>query len=276
MKKTILLAALMAATIPVLSGCGYASVDAGEEGVLIRKPWFVGHGGVDPETVKTGTELVAHSTEVINIPVTPLTFPINFEDIMPANGIPLDFQTTVRMQITAPAVLVEHWNGGHKDEHHELDHQWFWGNIAPQYSNLVRQAVRRYPMNELAMTGTAIDAVDREVFTQLSAFIAANHMPVRLLSITVGRAHPPQAILDQRTETAAQEQRQQTMVATQAAEVARLQAEQARANADNAYRVQMGLNPEQFVELKRIEMQTQACQHSTCIFGNGSALVQQH
>lgn len=268
MNKLILLASVFA-----LSACGYAAPDAGEEGVLVRKPWFFGSGGVDPNPVKTGSTIVAGSTDVIKIPVRPIAFDVQFNDLMPKDGIPLDFHTTVRMQVVNSPVLVEKWNGGAEDKDGNLSHNWFWGNIAPQYTNFVRQEVKNYDMAALAFNGAAIDAIDNKVQAKLVDFIKRNKMPVRLLSVTIGRAAPPQAILNQRTETAAQQQREQTMHAQERAEGARKAAEQARAEADNAYRSQMSLSPEQFVELKRIEMQRLACQKGTCIFGNGTPII---
>lgn len=112
---------------------------------------------------------------------------------------------------------------------------------------------------------------------RLDAFIKQNHMPVKLLSVTIGRAAPPQSIVDQRTETAAQQQRKNTMDATTQAEQARKAAELARAEADNAYRAEMQLSPEQYVELQRIQMQKDACgkpdRACTFIFGGGNPLI---
>ena len=267
MKKLILIATMM------LAGCGYASVDAGEEGVLVYRPWFFGHGGIDSTPITTGSTVVASSTEVHNIPITPLAFNINFDDIMPNNGIPLDFQTTVRLQITDSVAIVRDWNGAHKNAEGVLDHLWFHANVSQEYGKIVRAAVRRHDLNSLAMTGTAVEAVDQEVNRNLAAYLRRIRLPVRLLGVTVGRAHPPQAILNQRTETAAQEQRQQTEAAGEAAEITRRRREQARAEADNAYRMQMGMSPEQFVELERIKMQQQACARGTCIFGNATPIV---
>ena len=50
--KLMLLGLLVAISF---SGCFTPStVDAGEEGVLIKKPWFLGHGGVEPERGSRG------------------------------------------------------------------------------------------------------------------------------------------------------------------------------------------------------------------------------
>lgn len=257
----------------MLAGCGYASPDAGQEGVLVSKPWFFGSGGVDMEPVHTGSALVAASTDVVYVQVTPQAFTVEFDDLMPSNGIPLDFHATIRVQVTDSARLVRDWNGGAVDQNGNPSNIWFWGNIGPQFGNLVRSEVKNYDMAALAFSGAAIDEIDAKVFAKLADFIKRNNLPVKLLSVTIGRATPPKEILDQRTETAAQQQREQTMLAQQKAEEARKGAEAARANADNAYNREMGLTPGQYVDLKRIEMQRDACAKGTCIFGNATPMV---
>jgi hypothetical protein len=97
------------------------------------------------------------------------------------------------------------------------------------------------------------------VRNQLDAFFTTSHIPVRILTMTVGRAIPPDAIRDQRIQTAAQEQRIQTEKEVTLAEEQRAKAEAARAVADNAYRQAIGLPPEQFIELQGIQMQLQVC-----------------
>jgi len=77
--------------------------------------------------------------------------------------------------------------------------------------------------------------------------------------MTVGKANPPDAIKNQRIETAAQEQRSNTERQRKLAEDQRLQAETSRAAADNAYREAMHLSPEQFIQLEQIKMQEAVC-----------------
>src|SRR5205823_5414351 len=60
---------------------------------------------------------------------------------------------------------------------------------------------------------------------------------------------------------------------TKLAEVQRKSAEEARAAADNAYRQAIGLSPEQYVQLKRIEMENRVCAEGKCTFiENGGAV----
>jgi hypothetical protein len=60
--KMKLVSIALAATI-LLGGCSVYSPDAGHEVVLVEKPWFLGHGGVDAESVKTGRTYAAISTD---------------------------------------------------------------------------------------------------------------------------------------------------------------------------------------------------------------------
>ncbi len=84
-------------------------------------------------------------------------------------------------------------------------------------------------------------------------------MPVKILDVSLGRANPPDAILHQRVETAAQEQRINTEKQKKLAEDQRKLAEESRAAADQAYNQKMGLNTEQYVALQAIQMQRDVC-----------------
>jgi len=255
---------ILAAT--ALSGCGYVSPDAGQEAVLIQKPWFFGHGGVDDEPVKTGAAVVALSTSRVYVDMKPTEWSVPFNDLMTKDGVPMHFDATAVLQITDSVGMVKRFG-----------ERWFENNVDSVLRSLVRQSVRKHGMNEVAIDTSAIDAIDSEVTTGLKAYIERAGIPVRLIRFTVGKANPPDAIKDQRVRTAGEEQRQKTEAMTQAAEVARKQAEIARAEADNAYRQQMSLSPEQFVELERIKMMRDACAGDkggcTFIVGNGTALV---
>src|SRR5947208_11790328 len=142
---------------------------------------------------------------------------------------------------------------------------------------MVRQAVRKRGMNESAIRTTALDEIDKEIQDNLIAFIKEKALPVKLVTMTVGRANPPDSVKHQRIETATQEQRIQTEKQMKLAEDQRLLAEQSRAAADNAYRESMHLSPEQFIQLEMIKMQSVAGGpngKATCTFiQNGATAV---
>lgn len=240
---------------------------AGVEAVLIQRPILFGQGGVVPTPVKTGRRFVAWTTQVVYVDMRPQQHPVRFDDFMSRDGVPLDFDAVIRLQVVDSVALIS-----------KFGPEWYERNVEAEFANRVRQAVREHGMNETAIETTAIDAIDRTVSESMEAYLEEAGLPVRLVQVTVGRANPPDAIKSQRIETATQQQRQMTEHERKLAEDGRLAAEQSRAAADNAYREAMGLNPDQFVELERIHMTRQVCgaegkaDHCTVfVTGNGAS-----
>jgi len=257
LRMTALLAALL------LGACSSFSPDAGHEIVLIEKPWFFGHGGIEAEPVRTGRSYGAVTTEGVDVYMQPQKFDVLLPDTMTSDGVPIAFHAIIVVQVTDSVSLIKSF-GQH----------WYQNNMEEQFKTMVRQAVRKRGMNETAISTTALDAIDDEIRDALSAFIKDKGLPVRLITMTVGRANPPDAIKNQRIETATQEQRIQTEKQTKLAEDERAKAEQSRANADNAYREAMHLSPEQFIQLETIKMQRAVCGEgkASCTFIQNGAL----
>lgn len=261
MKRFAVFSALIAALC--LSACSSYSPDAGHEVVLVEKPMFFGHGGVDPVPVTTGQSFAAFTTDGVDVDVRPIMHDLNLHDTMTSDGVPVSFHAVATMQVTDSVSLVKNFGSG-----------WYERNLEQPFGTFIRQAVRKHGMNETAISTTAIDSIDSEIKDNLNQFIHDRGLPVRLLTLTVGRANPPDAIKNQRIETAAQEQRVQTEKQIKLAEDQRKDAEIARATADNAYRQAIGLSPEQYVQLKNIEMVHSVCSTGKCTFiqGPGSAM----
>ena len=274
MEKNMKKIALMACAATMLAGCGRAAPDAGEAGVMIRKPWFFGHGGVVDEPVKTGLAFTAWTTSTLYVSLVPQAFDIKYDDIMSADGIPLSFHATVTLQVTDPVLLVRNFSGGGGRNGTE-NKAWYENNIEPPLNNYVRDAFKGYSMKELAIETLGTNAVEADVRKRLTAYITLRGIPVTVVNFTLGRVNPPEAIKRQRVKTAEETQRQQTELQTKIAEDNRKSAETARADADDAYRQHMSLSPEQFVDLQRIKMMHDVCDNHGCTFivGNATALV---
>jgi regulator of protease activity HflC (stomatin/prohibitin superfamily) len=249
-----------------LWGCSSYGPDAGHEVVLIEKPWVFGHGGVVDEPVKTGLTFTAWTTHGVDVNMQPQKHEVEMDDTMTSDGVPISFHAIVVLQVVDSVTLIRSFGA-----------LWYENNLLEPFRTMVRQAVRKHGMNETAISTTALDDIDAEIRDSLVAFISDKQLPVRLVTMTVGRANPPDSIKHQRIETATQEQRIQTEKQTKLAEDQRLQAEQSRAAADNAYREAMHLSPEQFIQLETIKMQAAACGpagKANCTFiQNGAAPV---
>lgn len=238
-----------------LTACGTASPDAGHEIVLVEKPLIFGHGGVDAEPIKAGLSLIALSTDTVDVNMQPQQFQVHFDDLMSADGVPLDFDAVIRLQVTDSVRLVRDFGLG-----------WYGSNVQKELSNRVRQAVRKHGMNETAISTVAIEAIDNEVSESMQKYIEVAKLPVRLIQVTVGKANPPDSIKTQRVETAAQQQRILTEQQRKLAEDSRKNAELSRAEADNAYRNAMQLTPDNFLRLETIKMQHDVCGKGGCTF----------
>src|SRR6266481_447944 len=193
--KRLMLIAIAAA----LTGCSTYSPDAGHEVVLIEKPYFFGHGGVNPNPVKTGRVYTAWSTEGEDVYMQPQKYEMVSPDTMTSDGVPISFHAIMVLQVADSVALIKNFGPS-----------WYVNNLEEPFKTMVRQAVRKRGMNETAISTTALDAIDNEIHDQLVAFIRDKALPVRLITMTVGRANPPDSIRSQRIETATQEQRVQT------------------------------------------------------------------
>jgi hypothetical protein len=270
MKKLIVLPVLMIVALAV--GCRTVQPDAGHEAVLVRKPLIFGSGGVDETPVKTGLKYVAFTTTGIDVNMQPLRIDVEFSDLMTTDGVPIDFHSVLTLQVTDSVKLV-------RDFGQDVvgDKPGFWvRNLDQPYRTAVRDAVKAHGMNEMAIQATAAEAVDKVVTEHLLTIIKETGVPIRVLDMSLGRANPPDAILHQRVETAAQEQRINTEKQKKLAEDQRKMAEESRAAADQAYNQKMGLNSEQYVALQAIQMQRDVCAKGGCTFlfgGNAVPLI---
>ncbi len=263
MKKIVSLAIAVAA---LLAACSSYAPDPGHEIVLVKKPLLFGHGGVVDDPVKTGRSYGAITTKGIDVYMQPQKMEAELPDTMTSDGVPITFHAIMVVQVVDSVGLIKNFGPG-----------WYANNLEEPFRTMVRQAVRKRGMNETAISTTALDAIDAEIHDTLVDFIKEKGLPIKLVTMTVGKANPPDSVKHQRIETATQEQRIQTEKQKKLAEDQRLAAEQSRANADNAYRESMHLSPEQFIQLETIKMQEQVCGSAgkgTCTFiQNGATPV---
>lgn len=256
-----------------LAGCTVASPNAGHEVVWVEKPLFFGHGGVDQTPVTAGREYGAMTTDAIDVDMLPQRVDMEFDDMMTSSGVPVSFHVVATFKVTDPVRLV---SGFGADRDNSGDWGFWTRNLDQPMQNAVRDSVKKRDMQEMAISQTAADAVGQEVNAAAVKIVQQTGVPIVFTAVNVGRVNPPDAIKNQRIETAAQEQRAITEQQTKLAEDQRKAAEQSRAAADNAYREAMQLSPDQFLQLERIKMQRDVCAHGgTCTFfiGGGASPV---
>lgn len=235
------------------TGCVLHPIDAGHEGVLVYKPFFFGHGGVEPVPQTTGRVALAPTTEVVDVDIRPVQYSEHF-DIISAENAPVSFD----------AFMIANVMEGRSPELvQKFGPHWYQNNAKEAFRTFVREEVQKYELFKLTTDPTTRtklqDAIAEQVRIKL---IDKQGLPVRLNRIVIGSILPPKGVVEQTTQTIIQEQRKITMVEFQKAEEAREKAEKQRGIADRAYRESLGLTAPEFVDLRRIEVQKEIVQHS--------------
>lgn len=145
-----------------LSSCYGVKPNADEKVVLIYKPWFFGHGGVDPTPVSTGRTWCVPTTDYEMFKITPQRYDVEFDDIMSNDNTPLDYATYITLQIIPgkSPVLVKNY-GVH----------WFENNIEAIYRNFVREEISKYDPFDLMSNREVCSQVDKDVKKKLDSHI---------------------------------------------------------------------------------------------------------
>lgn len=244
MKKTILYTLLMI----LMTSCHGINPAADEEAVLVKKPWFFGHGGVDETPVSTGLTWCVFTTSAETFKITPQRYDEKFDDIFSNDNTPLDFDTYINIQIQkgkSPILLKNY--GTH----------WYENNIQVYYRNKTREYVSMYNPFDLISNREVLNEIDAALMKDLTNYVAKlskdKEFPITILSITTGAAKPNKDQLDEMNKTAQYIQQKRSMEQKAVAESARAEAETKRAEADKAYMNAMNLTTQQFISLKWIE-----------------------
>ena len=206
MKKLIYPFLILASVI--FSGCTVVTVDAGEEAVLVKKPFIFGHGGTYPEVIKAGRILAAFSTSKYYYSIQPKTVKERFDDLATKDGTPVDFDLYITTQIES---------GGAVKIHKEFGANWYTTNVRPKVRSVVRNEVRKYTLQELRMNPNTTTSIQNSVKELLTALITKLDIPVTANNISLGKAIPPAPVLAETAKTAAQKQRIKTILKKQRA-----------------------------------------------------------
>lgn len=245
MKKLMLILAVAIASIASLTSCHGVRPEAGEESVLIYKPWFFGHGGVDKDPVQTGLTWCWWSTSSETFKIIPQKQQVDMEDLVSNDNTPLDFHTVIITQIKSgkSPILLENYG---------LD--WFNTNIYNHYCNRVRDYVSQHSPFDLMSNREVLNEIDTKLLNEMRQFVAdlskEKEFPVEIKQVVIGKAIPNKEQLEEMNKTAMEVQAKQTQDRRAEAQASREKAERQRAIADKAYMNEMGLTAAQFIQLK--------------------------
>ena len=250
MKKFLSIIAVLFCATVLMTSCHGVEPDAGEEAVLIYKPILPGSTeGVDPEPVSTGLTWCVFSTEHVIYKIIPEKHQVDMDDLVTDNNTPVDIHSVIITQIIPGKSPILHENYG-------VD--WFNTNLYNYYCNRVRDYVSQHSFFDLMSNRAILNEIDTKLLKEMQDFVAElskeKEFPVMIKQVTIGKAIPNKEQLEEMNNTARQIQAKQTEDRRAEAQEAREKAETKRALADKAYMREMGLTPDQFIQLNAWEI----------------------
>ena len=227
------------------SSCHSVEVGADEEAVLVMQPWIFGHGGVVESPVSTGLEWCAVTTYGVPFKIVPVQYDETFDDIFSNDNTPLDFSTYIVIQAEKGKTPILLQNYGR---------DWYKNNIQQVYRNKVRDCVSLYSPFDLISNREVNAKIDSIVLEYIRKYVETKSqdadMPIKIISVTTGKASPNDEQKKEMNLTAAAIQKTKTQERLKEMETVREAAEKQRAKADKAYMREMNLSADQYIQLR--------------------------
>jgi regulator of protease activity HflC (stomatin/prohibitin superfamily) len=269
MRKTIQLVAILFAIVS-LTSCYRVSPNAGVESVLVYKPYFFGHGGVENTPVTTGSEWVAITTDHKEFVTTPQTITEDFVNMIPSDNTPVSFSAYLKCQIKVGQTPILYQKFGE---------DWYKHSLQATFRTLVRDRASAFKMFDLASKREISAQLEKDIFKEIVVYAKGINLPVDLLQVSIGAITPPEQVLTETKLTAAQNQSILTQNARANAELSRKQAEINKAIADKAYKEQMGMTVAEYLNLRHLEIEKEKVElikdnkNISIIFGNANPVL---
>ena len=250
MKKKTMLSVLSLCLMLGMNSCINVAPGAGEEAVLIHKPYIFGHGGIDEKPVETGRQYEWFSTSYVIVSMLPQKFDEKLDDAASNDNTLLDFNTQIQLQVedNKSPVLIKNYG---KD--------WYVNVIQEVYRNTVRNYISKFGPFDLMSNREVLDSINFAVKNDMERYIdelsvKSGELPIDVVNVVVGRAIPNEKQKAEMDNTAAATQAKRTEESRYEMLKAKEAAERQRAIADKAYQVEMGLSADQFIQLKAWEV----------------------
>ena len=250
MKKKSMLSVLSLCLMMGLNSCINVAPGAGEEAVLIHKPYIFGHGGIDEKPVETGRQYEWFSTSYVVVSMLPQKFDEKLDDAASNDNTLLDFNTQIQLQVedNKSPVLIKNYGSN-----------WYVNVIQEVYRNTVRNYISKFGPFDLMSNREVLDSINFAVKNDMERYIddlsaKSGELPIDVVNVVVGRAIPNEKQKAEMDNTAAATQAKRTEESRYEMLKAKEAAERQRAIADKAYQEEMGLSADQFIQLKAWEV----------------------
>lgn len=241
---------LILSLVMLISSCTGVAPGAGQEAVLVHKPWFIGSGGVDDTPVETGLKYTWLSTDYVIVSILPQRFDEKLDDATSNDNTLLDFNTQIQLQVkdNKSPVLIKNYGGN-----------WYVRVIQGVYRNTVRGYISNFSPFDLMSNREVLDSINIAVKNDMVDYIANlsskyGELPIEVVNVVIGRAIPNERQKAEMDATAAATQAKRTEESRLEMLKAKEAAERQRAIADKAYQEELGLTTDQFIQLRAWEI----------------------
>lgn len=263
--KTITKILMLVLSVSMLTSCYRVKPDAGQESVLVYKPLFFGHGGVDENPVTAGATWCVFSTDHKEFTVTPITITEEFSNMMPSDNTPISFSANLKCQVQS---------GNTPKLYEKFGENWYTNSLMATFRTMVRDKACVYKMFDLVSKREISAKLEQDIYDNMVKYAKKIGLPVTIMQVSIGAITPPEQVLNETRNTAAQNQSILTQTARADAELSRKQAEINKAIADRAYQNQMGMTTQEYLQLRQLEIEKEKVEiikdnkNTTIIFGN--------
>lgn len=261
---------LIIALSVMLTSCYRVKPDGGQESVLVYKPFLFGHGGVDSEPVSTGATWCVITTDHVEFPITPITITEDFKNMIPSDNTPVSFSVYLKCKIK---------EGRTPELYKNFSSNWYEHSLQASFRTMVRDKASAFKMFDLASKREISSQLEKDIYKDILEYANKLNLPVDLMQVSIGAITPPEQVLTETKNTAAQNQSILTQGARKLAEDARKSAEEAKALADKAYQNKFGMTTEQYLMLRQLEIEKEKVElikdnkNISIIFGNANTVL---
>lgn len=266
MKRSIYVMLMAFALSVTMPSCSSVSPNGDEEAVLIKKPWFFGHGGVSNDPVTSGLEWCAISTDNVKFKITPIRFDEEFPNLATKGN---NFLQNLSVYVTLKIK-----KGKTPELYEGFGEKWYESNLQAPIRTIIRDKASSHSIFEISSNREVLAKMEAFIKEQTITLITKKQMPVDVEDVSIGEVKPPQDIIDETNKTAAQYQAKVTQDARADAELSRKQAEQNKADSDKAYQEKMNMTVDQYMHMRQLEISKEQVEliknnpKVTMIFGN--------
>jgi len=216
-------------------------VEPDMEAIVIKKPWFYGEKGVEPNPIYTSTIWHVKSTDVKLFSLKPFTIKEPFKNILTKENIAINFDIALTfIYIRGQTKLLV--------EKYGTNQEWYKNILLAPMSNSLALYIKKINFDHVFNNKDELKSLKEEILFGIDKFLKEHNIPIEIVDINILKITPPKEILDNALKEKSIKQK---------IKIEKLQqkAKELSANADRAYMLKMGMNTRQYLELRKIELE---------------------